>query len=107
MANQWGISREVELKVTQRDKYCVYCGVEFLSDGTRKTQASWEHIVNDIRLNSIENIALSCVSCNASKGNKELSVWLLSEYCKSKNICKDSVADVVKEIIHKGNQLFV
>lgn len=95
MANKWGIPMDVEIFVLQRDKICVYCGVEF--DNTiRKFKPSWEHIVNDIRINSSNNIALCCISCNASKGAKDLEVWLTTSYCEKKNITTDSVAEVVK-----------
>ncbi len=95
MSNRWNIPPEVEKAVLERDKACVYCGVKF-SDKSRKTKASWEHIVNDIRLNGADNIALCCVSCNASKGAKELKDWLKSDYCKKKEIRSESVAQVVK-----------
>lgn len=73
MENKWGIPSEVEQLVQSRDTSCVYCGVEFKSDNKeRKFRQSWEHIVNDIGINSPENIALCCVSCNASKGAKNL-----------------------------------
>jgi hypothetical protein len=58
--------------------------------------ATWEHIINDARIITRENIARCCASCNASKGAKPLSVWLESAYCKNRGITKDSVADVVR-----------
>lgn len=100
MGNKWGIPIEVENLVLSRDKSCVYCGVTFSNnDNSRKTKQSWEHIVNDIRINKTNNIALCCMSCNASKGAKLLEDWLNSDYCKNKEITKDSVASVVKEAI--------
>ncbi len=72
MANKWGIPKEVEVFVQKRDITCVYCKIEF-SSIDRKSKQNWEHIINDIRLNNSENIALCCCSCNASKGNKKLS----------------------------------
>lgn len=95
MANKWGIPIEVEKHVLERDKKCVYCGVDF--DNTiRKYKPSWEHIVNDIRINGTDNIALCCVGCNASKGAKDLDIWLETSYCERKNITRDTVAEVVK-----------
>lgn len=77
MANKWGIPKEVEETVLKRDLFCVYCGVDFsINHQSRKTKPSWEHIINDIRLSTINNIALCCTSCNASKGAKLLKVWL-------------------------------
>jgi len=100
MANRWGIPKEVEEAVKERDLKCVYCGVEFSKEGgSRKEKSSWEHIVNDIRINGIDNIALCCMSCNASKGSKLLEDWLESDYCKRKGITIDSVELVVNNAI--------
>jgi hypothetical protein len=100
MSNRWGIPKEVEVFVRQRDLACVYCRVEFHSDkNDRKSKASWEHIINDIRINGTDNIALCCMSCNASKGAKLLEVWLETDYCKRKEITAYSIATVVKEAI--------
>jgi len=95
MTNRWGIPKEVENLVIQRDLKCVYCNVEF-SNLSRKTKPTWEHIINDIKINNSDNIALCCGSCNASKGGKLLDDWLKSSYCKNKKISKDTVAPVVK-----------
>lgn len=100
MANNWGIPHDVENYVKERDKKCVYCGVEFSDSNTsRKLKPSWEHIVNDIRINGKDNIALCCISCNASKGAKLIDDWLESDYCKRKGISVHSVARVVKDAI--------
>lgn len=102
MANQWGIPKEVEDLVKQRDVSCVYCGVSFNQMHTSiKTQPSWEHIINDMRINGPDNIALCCRSCNASKGTKLLKDWLNSKYCLAKGIAKDNVATVVKNHLNK------
>ena len=94
--NRWGIPKEVEEFVRARDQSCVYCGITFTEPGvSAKTRATWEHIINDIRINGPENIALCCGSCNASKGSKILEQWLNSKYCLAKGITKESVAEVV------------
>ena len=106
MANRWGIPKDVEEYVRKRDKSCVYCGVHFSeNDSSRKTKPSWEHIVNDIRVNGIDNIALCCMSCNASKGAKLLELWLQGDYCKRKDIRVETVASVVKEAIAQPPKL--
>jgi 5-methylcytosine-specific restriction endonuclease McrA len=98
MANRWGIPRHVEESVKQRDLNCVYCGVSFTNSVfTYKTRPTWEHIINDIKINNADNIALCCGSCNASKGSKLLIDWLNGKYCMTKNIKKDNVATVVKD----------
>lgn len=97
MANRWGIPKDVEEFVKNRDIECVYCGVVFSTENnSRKDKPSWEHIVNDIRINGTDNIALCCISCNASKGSKLLEDWLKSDYCKKKEIAIDSINEVVK-----------
>jgi hypothetical protein len=100
MSNRWGIPREVENIVKERDVACVYCQIEFSPQNRlRKNKPSWEHIINDIRINGIENIALCCMSCNASKGSKLLEEWLKSDYCKNKEITAKTVSEVVKKAL--------
>ncbi len=98
MPNRWGIPKEVEDRVRKRDVCCVYCSTSFLDPHpTHKTRPTWEHIVNDVKQNGIDNIALCCRSCNSSKGAKTLEDWMVSSYCKSKGISRDNVAHVVKK----------
>ncbi|TDQ16249.1 hypothetical protein DFQ04_2361 [Algoriphagus boseongensis] len=100
MANRWGIPKEVEELVKARDLNCVYCGVSFeKSNGLTKTNPSWEHIINDIRINGPENIALCCRSCNASKGAKKLEIWLESNFCQKKGIGNSTLAPVVLDYL--------
>jgi len=97
MANKWGIPRDVEMVVSARDKVCVYCGIQF---GTsRKSVRSWEHIVNDVNIATMENIALCCVGCNASKGAKLLGDWLDSPNAKRRGITVESLAPVVRKAL--------
>ena len=101
--NPWGIPDWLEKEVKARDKYCVYCGIKMIEKmpprGTRKGVATWEHIINDARIVTRENIARCCVACNSSKGTKRLSDWLESGYCKKRGISKDTVAGVVREAL--------
>jgi len=95
--NRWNIPEWLEREIIDRDTHCVYCGIEFMPlDKTHKSKPSWEHIINDERIVTRENIARCCMSCNASKGAKILSDWLNSSYCKQRNITHDTVAPVVK-----------
>jgi 5-methylcytosine-specific restriction endonuclease McrA len=99
--NRWRIPPELEKRIRERDVACVYCGVKLLESvprGTpRKHVATWEHIVNDATIVSLQNIARCCNSCNASKGSKHLREWLETNYCKRQGITIDSVAAVVHE----------
>jgi len=100
MANNWNIPKVLEEEIRLRDKVCVYCNVEFTSlKVSKKTTASWEHIINDAKIITRENITLCCCSCNASKGQKELSLWLESKYCNDKNINYNTVAPIIQEFI--------
>lgn len=94
--NQWNIPAWLEDEVSLRDTSCVYCGIEFDSCGTRKSKKSWEHIINDELIITRENIAICCVSCNASKGAKLLLNWINSAYCRKKNINPQTVAKVIQ-----------
>jgi len=106
MANRWGIPKEVENHVRERDLACVYCRTEFRKeDNSRKNKPSWEHIVNDIRINGTNNIALCCMFCNASKGSKLLEDWLESDYCIRKGITAKFVAEVVENAISNPPEL--
>ncbi len=93
MTNRWGIPKNVEEAVLQRDLVCVYCKREFGSERARTR--SWEHIVNDIGIATLENIALCCVGCNASKGAKPLQVWLDSPGAKRRGVCQATLAPIV------------
>ena len=97
MANQWGISPEVERAVSARDKVCVYCSVRFGTD--RKTAKSWEHIDNDIAHATLENIALCCIGCNASKGAKKLSDWIASPHAKRRGVLPETISPVIRSAL--------
>jgi hypothetical protein len=98
--NKWNIPDWLEREIKDRDRHCVYCRVEFgSSKKTRKSIATWEHIVNDARIVNRENIAKCCFSCNSRKGTKALSKWLASDYCRKRGITMDTVAEVVKRAL--------
>ncbi|MBN7799449.1 HNH endonuclease [Algoriphagus aestuariicola] len=106
MGNRWGIPKDVETQVRERDLSCVYCGTSFTNSAqTHKTRATWEHIVNDVKLNNSDNIALCCRSCNSSKGSKLLKHWLECPYCLRKGITKDSVATIVEIHLSQNNKI--
>ena len=55
--NRWNIPDWLEREVTERDRSCVYCGVAFTGrEASRVHQPSWEHITNDARIITRENI---------------------------------------------------
>ncbi|MBP6885781.1 MAG: HNH endonuclease [Candidatus Pacebacteria bacterium] len=97
MSNNWNIPDQLEKEVRLRDTSCVYCGVKFKKNF--RAGASWEHINN--RAKDIEkwNIVLCCRSCNSSKGAKNISDWLKSQYCMDNNINSHTVATIIKSYI--------
>ena len=101
--NIWGIPDWLEREVKERDRVCVYCGIQMVEKVPqgmpRKAAATWEHIINDARIVTRENIAPCCAACNSSKGQKKLSDWILSSYCRNHEITKDTVAEVVKQAL--------
>ena len=103
MANNWNIPKDLEEEIRKRDQVCVYCQTEFTpSKVSKKTAASWEHIINDASIITRENIALCCCGCNASKGAKKLSDWLKTKYCEERNINPKTVSQVIKDAIKNG-----
>ena len=95
--NRWNIPPELEALVSARDRICIYCQRHFVgNEGPRGQRKSWEHIINDESLVSQENIALCCISCNASKGAKLLSRWLQSKFCLQREITSESISEVAR-----------
>ena len=101
--NSWNLPDSLEDEVRARDKKCIYCSVKLLQKvprgKPRKAVATWEHIINDARIVTRENIALCCCACNASKGQKALVDWLQSAYCVQRGIGEDTVAQIVRDAL--------
>ena len=57
--NKRNIPLQLEQEIRMRDTQCIYCSVTYDSSN-KKTQATWEHIINDGTIISYENIALCC-----------------------------------------------
>ena len=103
MANNWNIPDRLEKEVRARDKQCVYCGVEFSpGKASSRAAASWEHMINDAKIITRKNIALCCRGCNASKGQRPVSTWLQSKYCRERGINRESVAPIIRLAIQNG-----
>jgi len=101
--NRWNIPDWLECEVIERDRCCLYCGVEFTAQSeSRRDWPSWEHIINDARIITDKNIARCCVGCNASKGTKNLVEWLESKYCRTRGISRESVASVVRSVLESN-----
>jgi hypothetical protein len=74
--NSWNIPEWLEPEVRRRDTTCIYCRVSMVERmpprEPRSAVATWDHIVNDVRLVSRDNLARCFVACNSSKGAKPL-----------------------------------
>jgi hypothetical protein len=58
LRNQWRIPRDLAAFVAARDRVCIYCARAFAPIGPKgNRRASWEHIINDLNLITLENIA--------------------------------------------------
>jgi hypothetical protein len=99
--NRWNIPDWLEREVVERDRSCIYCGARFGSSGG--SRATWEHIVNDARIVTRENIARCCAACNSSKGTKALATWLTSSYCARRGITSGTVAEVAKRALEASS----
>lgn len=101
--NRWGIPDWLEREVRERDRECIYCRVPMLElperGGSRRTVATWEHIVNEATIVTRENIARCCASCNSSKGTRPLAVWIESAYCKRRGITRGTVAEIARHAL--------
>lgn len=102
-AAKWSIPRDLAVQVIPRDLQCVYCRHIFAAPyEDRTTCPSWEHIVNDLLMVSLDNIALCCGSCNSSKGKQPLRAWLASPYCEKKGITERTIAMVAFTALQKS-----
>lgn len=100
--NRWNIPIWLENEITERDRSCIYCRTPFGFGTGKGSFASWEHIVNDAKIVTRENIALCCRSCNSSKGAKLIAKWLDSSYCKRRRITSETIADIAKSALENA-----
>lgn len=57
--NSRNIPAQLENQIRKRDIQCVYCSI-FFNNNSKKTAATREHIINDAKIITYENIALCC-----------------------------------------------
>ncbi len=108
MSNRFGIPKDIEQKLRDRDKRCVYCRRR-MKAGDAKRRPTIEHFN---RLGPFywndglkeKDLAICCNSCNASRGKKTLPDWFKSPYCTERNINKKTVATPVKRYLAKSKR---
>jgi len=111
MVNRFRIPNEIEKEIRARDKRCVYCHKKMTSKINRargKDYPTFEHFNMNVGAPNywdeglrIEDIAICCNQCNASRGSKKLPDWFRTKYCTSRNINGNTVADIVKKYLRR------
>ena len=109
MTNKFGIPENELQKVCSRDKKCAYCHKEIIFPydvNRRHDNATIEHLNFDGPFYwydglQIEDIVICCGSCNSSRGIKKLQDWFKTEYCITRNINENTVADPVRKYLNR------
>ena len=102
MSNKYGLPESEVDRVRARDKRCVYCGKEMVKPIRGKSSRDWatiEHLNHIPPWNNPETIAISCGSCNSSRGQKPILEWFETAYCREKGINPTTVSQPVLNYI--------
>jgi len=110
LANKFQIPREVEKRIRERDKECIYCNKIMIMPkiGTRHNDwATIEHFREQGPFYwseglKEEDLGICCSQCNSSRGIKSLLDWFESPYCKKHNINPNTIASPVKSFLKKN-----
>lgn len=68
-------------------------------DAWRGDWATIEHLNHLPPWDNLKTIAICCSSCNSSRGNKLITEWFKSSFCKEKCIAAQTVAQPVLSYI--------
>ncbi len=68
-------NKELVSIVNKRDKVCVYCGDNFSNDKKSKKYRTYDHL-DPFKPHSKTNTVKCCGSCNFSKGERNVWIWL-------------------------------
>lgn len=108
MANIFGIPEEELSKIRVRDKRCVYCHKKMIpyDKSKHRDSATIEYLNEKPPFHwkdglKIDDIVMCCGSCNSSRGKKNLLDWVKTEYCRTRNINENTVADPVKKYLNR------
>jgi len=105
----FGIPDDVLSEIILRDVNCVYCRKVMINPyntENRRDSATIEHLSPDPPFYVSDgmkenNIAMCCGSCNSSRGAKKMTDWFKSQYCISRNINENTVAEPVKNYLKR------
>lgn len=101
--NRYGLPEDAVALVRKRDRICVYCQKEMSTPGTTRNRADWatiEHLNHLPPWDNPRTIAICCLSCNSSRGNKPLLKWFESSYCRTHKISLSTVAKPVRDYMN-------
>ncbi len=104
MKNNYGLKSEDLDLLRKRDNLCVYCKKIMAPTSSKKPRKDWatiEHLNYLPPWNNIKTVVFCCWSCNSSRGNKRITDWFNSSYCKLNNIKLSNVANPVRKYIAK------
>ncbi len=111
MANNYGIPEEIEKRIRDRDKKCVYCHKDMIYPCVGENKRDWatiEHLCESPPFYwndglKEEGLAICCASCNSSRGKMKITDWFKTSYCAANNINDETVAKPV-QIYIKTNE---
>lgn len=98
MSNPYGLPEKDLERVRKRDVRCVYCRKKMVKPSKEAWRGDWatiEHLNHLPPWDNPATIAICCSSCNSSRGNKLITKWFESSFCKEKNISAQTVAKPV------------
>jgi len=102
--NRYGLPETELERIRGRDRLCVYCHKEMVgsgSDGPRSNWATIEHLNHLPPWDNPSSVSICCWSCNSSRGNRILSDWFESEYCRARGINETTVAKPVRDYLRE------
>ena len=102
MTNRYGLPEEEVDRIRSRDIRCVYCHKEMYKPSQYIKRQDWatiEHLNHLPPWDNPKTIAICCFSCNASRGDRTIPDWFEMEYCKSKDINFNTVAQPVRDYL--------
>jgi hypothetical protein len=100
--NIYGIPDEALDRIRERDRACVYCHTimrPYGSDGPSSHWATIEHLNHLPPWDDPTTIAICCAGCNSRRSNLTHAAWFATDYCRSRGISEESVAETVRNFL--------
>ncbi|MBP6945759.1 MAG: hypothetical protein KBC74_01670 [Candidatus Pacebacteria bacterium] len=102
MKNNYGLPKDELQRIFKRDKICVYCHKKMTDHGAHNKRSNWytiEHLNYLPPWNNPATVTICCWSCNSSRGNKKIRDWFKTDFCITRDINEDTVAEPVRKYI--------